>query len=166
MASVFAKAAHNAGSSERRAIAHFTTDLHEHAFTKPVLDEKGQPKLDARGRPLKEPTGEVGYAFRIVPTDAAGKATGMTMWIWLDGPEALAQFIHDVPAIYASAKEAYAIGVEGMGWPALAKPAAKPEPKAKAEPAKPASPFAKAAKSESAAAKEAAIADGLEDMPF
>jgi hypothetical protein len=158
MASSFSKsAAAPASPQTRRKVAAFTTDVHEHAF-------KGKDGT---------PTGQTGYAFRVMPVDAEGSVTGMTMWVWLDDHAALAALIASLPTVYAEARKAYQIGVDGEGWPALPKAAAQaaqaPTPTA---PEPPKSAFAKApakaapAKSELAAAKAQAIDDGLEEMPF
>jgi hypothetical protein len=153
VASSFSKsAAAPAAQQARRKVAQFVTDVHEHAF-------KGKDGT---------PTGQTGYAFRVMPVDADGSVVGMTMWVWLDDHAALAALIASLPTVYADARKAYQIGVDGEGWPALPKSSAaqaQATPAASA-PEAPKSAFAAKPKSTAAAAKQQAIDDGLESMPF
>ena len=142
----------------KRVVVSYAHDLHEHEFT----------KLGADGK-TKIPTGETGYAFRVLPQAADGSVSGVGLWIWLDDPTALRAFLRSVRGIAAAAAELNDAMVAAGDWPAEPKPVApKPVAAPTPPPAAPKSTLAKLAgsKAEAAAAKAQALDDGLEDLPF
>lgn len=129
---------------DRRTVVDYATDVHLHQFR-----DKD-----------KNLTGEEAYVFRVLPKLSDGSTSGVGLWVWLEGPDALRALRGSLARIAREADMVDATMVEAGEWPARPKPAVEaPAPKAEA---KPKSPLSKLA-----AAKEAAIADGLgEDLPF
>lgn len=145
-----------------RTVVKFVSDVHEHAFTKLAPDGK-----------TKVPTGETGFAFRVLPQNASGSTSGVGLWIWMDDASALDAFLDSIRDVYAHAVQVRQAMTDAGEWaprpkaqqaaPAAAQatPAAKPKSAAAAL-VKP----APAPAAEAAAALKQAKADGLDDLPF
>jgi len=141
----------------RPTIAAFVPDVHNHKFTKVT-------GRDAKGRAVKEATGEEKLVYRVLPVDSEGKKSGVGIWAWLDGASALAALIAYLrdPASLTDAVETYEAFATDLGWPALPK-AAAPKAEAPAPAPKPQTAVEKLMAKKAAVAKES---DGLDDLPF
>src|SRR5215471_3669203 len=107
MSTLSSLATSSTAARAKRVVAAYVSDVHEHAFTKLGTDGK-----------TKVPTGETGFAFRVLPKAADGSVSGVGLWAWLDTPDALRALIASLKGVYEHAVRVEAAMVAAGDWEA------------------------------------------------